>query len=185
MTSDRTNLEHRRGVAPTVLVRVRHVTGDLLIQPAEALVNPWNRNYMPRWLLVPHGVSGALKKRTGPGPWRDLARRGLLRHGVAVVTDAGDLAGPDYLIHVAGLNLWWRATRNGVRECTRNAVLAAAELGVASIAMPLIGAGTGGLSERDSLELIESALAEFTPAGPHGPDVPEAIDVAIVSYRTR
>ena len=60
------------------------------------------------------------------------------------------MPGPDYLIHVAGLNLWWRATRNGVQECTRNAVLAAAELGVRSMALPLIGAGTGGLTQADS-----------------------------------
>jgi len=162
---------------PSPAVRVRHVRGDLLEQPVDALVNAWNRNYMPRWLLVPHGVSGALKKRTGPGPWRDLARRGLLRHGDAVVTGAGHLAGPQHLIHVAGLNLWWRATKTGVTTCTRNAVLAAAALGVHSIALPLIGAGTGGLSEQDSREAIEAGLAEFATTSP------EAIEVLIVTHQ--
>lgn len=163
----------------TPAVRVRHVEGDLLQQPVEALVNAWNRNYMPRWLLVPHGVSGALKKRTGPGPWRDLHRRGLLRHGAAVVTDAGDLTGPDYLIHVAGLNLWWRATKNGVQECTRNAVLAAAELGVRSMALPLIGAGTGGLTQADSRAAINAGLAAF----PDADGSAEALEVLVVSYQ--
>lgn len=95
-------------------LRVRHVAGDLLDQPVEALVNAWNPNYMPRW-WPSYGVSGALKKRTGPNPWRELHRHGFLRTGTAVVTDAGDMAGPDYLIHVAGLNVWWRATTSGVR----------------------------------------------------------------------
>ena len=165
--------------AATPVVRVRHVQGDLLEQPVEALVNAWNRNYMPRWLLVPHGVSGALKERTGPGPWRELHRRGLLPYGAAVVTDAGSMAGPDYLIHVAGLNVWWRATRNGVRECTRNAVLAAAQLGIRGMALPLIGAGTGGLTEEHSRAAIEAGLADFPTTG----ESAEALEVLVVSYQ--
>lgn len=51
------------------------------------------------------------------------------------------------------------------------------------MAMALIGAGTGGLSEHDSREAIEAGLAEFTTAAL---DTAGEIDVAIVSYqRTR
>lgn len=62
-------------------VRVRAVTGNLLDQPVEALVNPWNRNFVPRGLLLTGGISGQLKAVTGAGPWRDLARMGVLRVG--------------------------------------------------------------------------------------------------------
>jgi len=65
---------------------VSEVHGDLLEQAAVALVNPWNRNFVPRWLLLPSGVSGQLKRRTGPEPWRELARAGTLAVGQAVVT---------------------------------------------------------------------------------------------------
>ena len=33
--------------------------GDLLDQPVEVIVNAWNRNIIPWWLLLPQGVSGA------------------------------------------------------------------------------------------------------------------------------
>jgi len=56
---------------PTLLVR--ETAGNLLDQPVEALVNPWNRNFVPRGLSLTGGISGELKKATGPGPWRDLA----------------------------------------------------------------------------------------------------------------
>lgn len=66
--------------------------GDLLDQAdADVLVNAWNRNFVPRWLLLPSGVSGALKRRSGPSPWRELARHGRLEVGQAVATDGGHL----------------------------------------------------------------------------------------------
>ena len=35
------------------MITVRVVEGDLLDQDADALVNAWNRNIIPWWLLVP------------------------------------------------------------------------------------------------------------------------------------
>jgi O-acetyl-ADP-ribose deacetylase (regulator of RNase III) len=45
-----------------------HITikdGDLLDQPVEVIVNAWNRNFIPWWMLLPQGVSGAIKRRAG------------------------------------------------------------------------------------------------------------------------
>ncbi len=39
---------------------VRIVEGDLLEQRVDAIVNAWNRNVIPWWLLLPQGVSGAI-----------------------------------------------------------------------------------------------------------------------------
>ncbi|WP_165763599.1 MULTISPECIES: macro domain-containing protein [unclassified Nocardioides] len=159
-------------------MRVLEVDGDLLAQPVQALVNPWNRNFVPRWLLLTGGVSGQLKRATGPAPWRDLAKMGLLDVGDAVVTTTGDMArephtdsadvmpGPKWLIHVVGLNTWWRATSAGVEACTRNAVMRASELGIESIAMPLIGAGHGGLSPTAA----RAAILRGLTAPANGPD---------------
>lgn len=33
---------------------------DLLDQPVELIVNSWNRNVVPWWLLLLRGVSGAI-----------------------------------------------------------------------------------------------------------------------------
>jgi O-acetyl-ADP-ribose deacetylase (regulator of RNase III) len=41
------------------------VEGDLLHQNVEVIVNAWNRNIIPWWLLLPQGVSGAIKKAAG------------------------------------------------------------------------------------------------------------------------
>ena len=44
-----------------MIVRVVH--GDLLDQDVDAIVNAWHRNVIPWWLLLPQGVSGAIKRR--------------------------------------------------------------------------------------------------------------------------
>jgi O-acetyl-ADP-ribose deacetylase (regulator of RNase III) len=135
--------------------------GDVFeIEGADAIVNPWNRNYLPRLLLVPSGVSGALKRRTGPAPWKELRRRGLLDVGEAVVTDGGRMPGVS-LIHVAGINALWRATDESVTRSAQTAVQAAWGLGCEHVVMPLIGAGTGGMHPARSRDLIHQALSPF------------------------
>ena len=132
------------------------ITGDLLTQDVACIVNPWNVNIIPRWLFLPAGVSGQLKKKAGPEPFRELARLGWLRPGSAVLTGGGLLNKP--VIHVAGLNLLWRSSESLVFRCTRSALTLAGEKGLRSVALPLIGAGTGGLSQAQSRLAIETAV---------------------------
>ena len=42
--------------------------GNLLDQDVDVIVNAWNRNIIPWWLLLPQGVSGAIERRAGYGP---------------------------------------------------------------------------------------------------------------------
>src|SRR5579871_4440379 len=99
-------------------MEVRIVEGDLLDQPAEAIVNTWNRNFLPWWLLLPQGVSGAIKRRGGLQPFREIARHGPIPLGGAVATSAGRLP-YKAIIHVAGINLLWRASRASIRDSVR------------------------------------------------------------------
>ena len=140
------------------------VKGDLLDQDVDVIVNAWNRNFIPWWLLLPQGVSGAIKKRGGLAPFRELRRFGLIPLGGAVLTSAGRLPFKG-IVHVAGINAFWRASERSVRDSVRNAVAVAQEHGFRSIAFPLIGSGSGGLSpERvkgimlEELGRLESAL---------------------------
>jgi O-acetyl-ADP-ribose deacetylase len=137
---------------------LRVVDGDLLSQSVEVIVNPWNRNIIPWWLLLPQGVSGAIKRRGGLQPFREVSKAGPIPLGGAVATSAGRLPFKA-IIHVAGISILWRASQRSIQSSTRNALAKAAELGVASIAMPLIGAGTGGICpatvERWMSEVIE------------------------------
>jgi O-acetyl-ADP-ribose deacetylase (regulator of RNase III) len=119
--------------------------GDLLEQDVEVIVNAWNRNVFPWWLLLPQGVSGAIKCRAGLEPFRELARMKMIPLGGAVETSAGKLPFKS-IIHVAGINLLWRSSENAVRRCVVSALGIATRKYYRSIAFPTIGAGTGGLS---------------------------------------
>lgn len=119
------------------------VHGDLLDQPVEVIVNPWNRNIIPWWLLLPQGVSGAIKKRAGLEPFKELSRMGQIPLGEAVKTSAGRLPFKA-IIHVAGINLLWRSSKQSIQNSVINAMKLVIENSYASVAFPMIGAGSGG-----------------------------------------
>ena len=133
------------------------VDGNLLDQDVDTIVNAWNRNIIPWWLLLPQGVSGAIKKRGGLAPFRELGRMGAIPLGNAVETSAGKLPFKS-IIHVAGISMLWRSSERSIRDSVRNAMEIASEKGYNSIAMPLIGAGTGGGNRERVLQLIQSEL---------------------------
>lgn len=122
---------------------LRVVEGDLLDQPVEVVVNAWNRNLVPWWLLLPQGVSRAIKRRAGTGPFREVGRRGLIPLGGVVETGAGRLPFKA-IFHVAGINLLWRSSEWSVRQSVRSAMTLVGSRGFGSIAFPLIGSGSGG-----------------------------------------
>jgi O-acetyl-ADP-ribose deacetylase (regulator of RNase III) len=134
------------------------VDGDLLDQPVEVIVNAWNRNIIPWWLLLPQGVSGAVKRRGGTAPFRQLAKLGPIPLGGAVLTDAGRLAFRG-IVHVAGINMLWRSSERSIRDSVINAMRLVNENGFRSVAFPVIGAGSGGGSQQKALEWIQSTLA--------------------------
>jgi O-acetyl-ADP-ribose deacetylase len=134
------------------------IEGDLLDQDVEVIVNAWNRNIIPWWLLLPQGVSGAIKKRAGYGPFRELGKLGPIPLGGAVLTSAGRLPFKA-IIHVAGISMWWRSSERSIRSSCRSAIALAKEHGLASIAFPLIGAGTGGGKPDEILAMMAQELA--------------------------
>lgn len=138
---------------PTVEV----VTGDLLAQDVEIIVNAWNRNIIPWWLLIPQGVAGAIRRRAGVAPFRELRRHGAIPLGEAVLTSAGRLPFRG-IIHVAGISMLWRSSERSIRSSVRSALKVARENSFHSIALPLIGAGTGGGDEDRVLALIRDEL---------------------------
>lgn len=138
-------------------MNIQVVQGDLLNQEVEVIVNAWNRNVIPWWLLLPQGVSGAIKRRGGLHPFREVAKFGPIPLGGAVETSAGRLPFRA-IIHVAGINLLWRSSEWSVRQSVRNAIALAAAKGYRSIAFPLIGAGSGGGDAQQILGLMLDEL---------------------------
>ncbi|MFO0263270.1 MAG: macro domain-containing protein, partial [Planctomycetota bacterium] len=72
-------------------------------------------------------------------------------------------------------NLFWRSSETSVRDSVRNAVSLAARHGYRSIAIPLIGAGSGGSAPDKVQAIMEDELAKTSFAG----------DVRIVRYRPK
>lgn len=140
------------------------VKGDLLDQDVDVIVNAWNRNIIPWWLLLPQGVSGAIKRRGGYAPFRQLAKHGPIPLGGAVFTGAGKLPFKG-IIHVAGISMLWRSSEKSIRDSCRNALALADECGFDSIALPLIGAGTGGGSADAVLDMMKDELAKVSFRG--------------------
>ena len=140
------------------------VDGDLLEQDVEVIVNAWNRNIIPWWLLLPQGVSGAIKRRGGYAPFRELAKAGPIPLGGAVLTSAGRLPYRG-IIHVAGINLAWRASERSVRGAVQAAMAIVQQHDFSSVAFPIIGAGTGGLSPDHALRVMLEELREVPYRG--------------------
>ncbi|WP_146398085.1 macro domain-containing protein [Pseudobythopirellula maris] len=139
-------------------MKLEFVEGDLLDQDVDVIVNPWNRNIIPWWLLLPQGVSGAIKRRAGIAPFREIGKTGALPLGGARFTSAGRLPHSG-IIHVAGINMLWQASEFSVKESLRNALGIARTKGFHSIAFPLIGSGSGGRSADRVQDWMTEAFA--------------------------
>ena len=151
------------------------IEADITSLEVDVIVNAWNRNIIPWWLLLPQGVSGAIKKHGGYQPFRELQKHGSLCVGDAVFTSAGRLP---YLgiIHVASINMLWQATHRSISLSTHNAMAVAEERGVSSIAFPVLGSGTGGFSVDKAVSLMHDELTRS----------PKSIDrVVIVRWKKR
>ncbi len=132
--------------------------GDLLDQDVEVIVNAWNRNIIPWWLLLPQGVSGAIKRRAGLAPFRELGRLGPIPLGQAVLTGAGRLPYRG-IIHVAGIDMLWRASKRSIRDSVLSAMALVEREGFSSVAFPVIGAATGAFGEAGALAIMIEAFS--------------------------
>ena len=136
------------------------VQGNLLDQSVDVIVNAWNRNIIPWWLLLPQGVSGAIKRSAGIKPFQELARHGAMPLGTAVLTSAGRLSYKG-IIHVAGINMLWRASERSIRLSVRNTMTIVEKQGFESVAFPIIGAGSGGFRKDKALSLMQDELQQI------------------------
>lgn len=148
------------------------VTGDLFDQPVECIVNSWNRNIIPTWLLVPHGVSGAMKMRAGKATFKELRSKGPLKLGGAVATAPGNLQQFRCIIHVASIDLFAKSSENAIQDSVRNAMKLADEMSIKTIAFPMLGSGSGRFPPERAESLMIETFAEL--------DYP--IEVTLVRY---
>lgn len=155
------------------------VRGDLLRQDVEVIVNAWNRNVLPWWLLWMQGVSAAVRREAGRAPFVELARMGPIPLGEARLTGPGE-SRFKAIIHVAGINLLWMASERSVRQSVMHAMQLVDQHGFRSVAFPLIGAGAGQRGQDwsrrlmlDQFAVLSSSarvlLVEYAQDGLNGP----------------
>ncbi|PDY28737.1 macro domain-containing protein [Bacillus thuringiensis] len=126
----------------------------------DVIVNAWNRNFLPHYLLNEAGVSKEIRKKAGHEPFKQLKKEGLLKLGEAVITSSGFL-NCKALIHVAGINALWKATEYSIRQSTYNALQLVIKKKYSSVALPIIGSGIGGLKKEKCLAFIKEECKKF------------------------
>ena len=88
------------------------------------------------------------------------------------MTSAGRLS-CKAIIHVAGISMLWRSSELSIRKSLASAMDLVNQHGFASVAFPIIGAGTGGFNREEALQLMLDGFAHIeSPAS-----------VSVVRYR--
>ena len=118
-------------------MEVEIVNGNIVEADTDVIVNAWNRNIIPWFLLIPMGVSGAIKKQGGFKPFNELLKFGPIPLGEARLTSAGRLPF-QAIIHVAGINMLWRSSEYSIRKSVSSAMELASRQGFKSITFPII-----------------------------------------------
>ncbi len=117
---------------------IKLVQGDITELDTEAIVNAANNR---GWMGG--GVAGAIKRKGGKEIEDEAVKKGTIPIGEAAVTGAGRLKAK-YIIHAATMGMDFATDETRIRNATRNSLLRAEELCLASLAFPALGAGVGG-----------------------------------------
>lgn len=144
-------------------MRVSIFAGDLIDAPADALCTSTN----PRLSLM-MGTGGAVRDRAGWGVLRECeaimeesAKRGrpTLLPGSVHVTSGGKLP-QKFIFHCIASDNAHVSSESIIRACVRNALAAADERSMHSLAMPVFATGHARFRYEKSLAAIASALGD-------------------------
>ena len=132
------------------------VSGNILDfdSKVEIIVNAWNRNFIPHRLLLTHGVSKAIKEKSGLKPFDEVQSRGLLKLGEGILTEPGNLECKG-IIHVAGIDIFWNSSEKATRLSARSIVDIILKNDFESLAVPLIGCGANKLGEDLCIKILK------------------------------
>ena len=115
------------------------VQGDITDLDVDAITNAANDH-----LWMGSGVAGAIRSRGGASIEAEAVAQGPVPVGSAVATSAGQLPAL-HVIHGAVMGQDLRTDLGTVARTTRSVLQLAGEMGLATLAMPLLGTGVGGL----------------------------------------
>ena len=141
-------------------ITVRLVNDNIAARRADALVNAANNR-----LVMGGGVAAALLSQGGIEIHQEAIAHAPVPLGAVVRTRAGRLTAK-YVYHAVVIDYDARRDTSvgDVVVVIRGVLACALTDGVRSLAMPLLGAGVGGLDVRQSLEAILEAIEDVSTA---------------------
>lgn len=158
-------------------VVINEVRGDLLRDPAEALVNTVNTvGIMGKGVALQFRQAFPQNYRA----YRNAAQRGAVRLGEMFVVDLGGFAGPHWIVNFPTKGHWRARSRlTDISAGLDDLVRVIEKLGIRSIAIPPLGCGNGGLEWQEVRPVIVAAFAAlpdvevhlYEPAGAPDPTV--------------
>ena len=145
-------------------ITLQLVQGDLTLEQVDAIVNAANAN-----LLHGGGQAGAILRRGGPSIQAESdawgRQHGPVKHERPAYTSAGSLP-CRYVIHAVG-PVWGEGNEDDrLAAAVRGALQVAAELGLASVALPAISTGIFGFPVERAANLILFNIRSFCAAQP-------------------
>ena len=153
-------------------MRIEIRQGDITAQPdVDAIVNAANTD-----LVLGAGVAGAIRRKGGDEIDREARAQGPIPLGEAVATSAGRLPNR-FVIHAAAMGYRPEDERVPkrpgslssaaiIRDATRNSLLRAHELKLASIAFPALATGVAAFPVEECATVMLAAVREFAAAHP-------------------
>lgn len=134
---------------------VKVIQGDITAQKVDAIVNAANNK-----LLMGGGVAGAIKRKGGKVIEDEAVKKGPIAIGEAVATKAGKLSAK-FVIHAATMGMDFQTDEEKIRLSCRNALKAAEELKIRSVAFPALGCGVGGFSLVAAAKIMSQEVLRY------------------------
>jgi O-acetyl-ADP-ribose deacetylase (regulator of RNase III) len=126
--------------------------GDIAAETTDAIVNAANNAF---WMGA--GVAGALKVRGGAAIEAEAMAQGPVEPGGCVVTTAGRLHARR-VIHAAVMGQDLQTSAALIEQATRNALRAAEDERLTSIAFPAFGTGVGGFGLAECARIMIATI---------------------------
>ena len=138
---------------------VEVVRGDLLDQPVEIIVNAWNRNFIPWWLLLPRAFREQSSDVRAMSRFVSSRRVASSNQGMrGLLAPVGCRSVESFMSRRS--TVFGGSSPRIIRTCVTNALRLASTHQFKSIALPLIGAGTGGVPPAAAREVIVEAATQ-------------------------